>query len=210
VAALALQAGGGPGSIRPSRLYRLLQQTATPIPVPNDRSWSAAQAGPVTFTATGDWTRWENYFGLALEAPARRSVASVTLNLANTGLTWSTNPNRFYLGDSNGVALTDITRTVSADVKTLSLTFAPGSFRGGESFRFGMSVFAPAQGSTEEDPDRLRGMLMTARFDDGTTFSSTVVAAPKVTVNRFAGAGLVNAAAAVREAQQRGAWLVGP
>lgn len=130
-------------------------------------------------------------------------MTSVSLDLADTGLTWSANPNRFHIGDSNGVVLGDIVRAVSADQKILSLAFAPASFRGGRSFRFGMSVFSPLEGSTQEDPDRLRGMKVTAKLDDGATFLSTVRAEPKLPENRFTGAGLVNAAVAVRAARRR-------
>ena len=139
VAALVVQAAGGPGSVRPQRLYRLLQETATPIPLPNDRSHSDAQIGPVRFFARGDWVRWKNYFGFALDEDSRRSVASISLDLADTGLTWSTNPNRFNIGDSNGVVDSDIARAVSVDRKVITLTFKPASFRGGRFFRFGMS-----------------------------------------------------------------------
>ena len=88
VAALALQAAGGPGSVRPHGLYRLLQDTATPIPTPNDRRASFADLGPIKFSAQGDWTRWENYFGLALEGRGY-AVKSVAFDLADTGLVWS-------------------------------------------------------------------------------------------------------------------------
>jgi hypothetical protein len=199
VAALALQAAGGPGSIKPQNLYRLLQATASPIPTPNDRSTSFAELGPIKFSAQGDWTRWENYFGLKLDGRGY-AVKSVAFDLADTGLVWSANPNRFNIGDSNGVALANITRIVSADQKTFTLTFAPGSFRAGESFRFGMSVFSPIEGSTQEDPDRLRGTKITATLENGAVISQQVVAAPKVPLNRFTGTGLVNADAAVRAA----------
>jgi hypothetical protein len=207
VAALALQAAGGPGSVKPQRLYRLLQGTATPIPTPNDRSWASADLGPVNFSAQGDWTRWRNYFALSLDGHANRALKSVAIDVTDTGLSWSANPARFHVGDSNGVTLADIAHTVSADGKTLTLTFAPGSFRAGELLRFGMSVFSPLEGSTQEDPDRLRGARITASLESGDTFSGRVAAAPKQTVNRFTGAGLVNADAAVRQAQGRGANL---
>ena len=200
VAALALQAAGGPGSVRPHGLYRLLRDTATPIPTPNRRGASFADLGPIRFSAQGDWTRWENYFGLALEGRGY-AVKSVAFDLADTGLVWSSNPNRFHLGDSSGVALADITRIVSGDLQTLTLFFAPGSFRAGESFRFGMSAFSPIEGSTQEDPDRLRGTRITATLESGAVISGQVVAAPKLPLNRFTGAGLVNADAAVRRAR---------
>jgi hypothetical protein len=200
VAALVLQATGGPGTLRPFQLYRQLQRTATPIPVPNDRDWAAAFAGPLWFSASGDWTRWNSYFGLRLVPFTSHTVKSVSFNTADTstGLVFSTNPNRFHVGPATGVSQADITWATSPDQKTFTLTFAPGTFAGGDSFRFGMSVFAPIQGSTQEDPDRLRGMTVTVTMDDGRTYTGKVFAGIPKRINGFTGFGLVNADAAVR------------
>jgi hypothetical protein len=203
VGALVLQAAGGPGSLKPASLYRVLQDTATPVPVPNDRSQAAGKAGPVEITLQGDWTRWENYFGLAVQN-TRNSVTTVTLDLSKTGLLWSTNPNRFHIGDSNGIAITDVTQSVSADQTVMTLAFAPGKFRGGQFFRFGMSAFAPIEGSTQEDPDRFRGMKVRVTADNGQTFAGNVTADKAQKENRFTGAGLVNAAAATRAVSNHG------
>jgi hypothetical protein len=193
-AALVLQAAGGPGSLSPRHLYRILQRTATPIRVPDDRSWAAAFTGPVLFNADGDWTRWSRYFGLSVRPFTSHSIQSISFNTAGTtGLVWSATPNRFHIGASNGITLGDITRTRSVDGKTFTLTFAPGKFHAGSSFRFGMSVFNSLQGSTQEDPDRLRGTVVNVTLDNGRSFTSNVFAAPPRRHNRFTGAGLVNA-----------------
>ena len=200
VAALVLQAAGGPGTLRPRHLYRQIQHTASPIPVPNDRDWAAAFAGPVRFNATGDWTRWNRYFGLEVVPFTSHTVKSVSFNTADTpsGLVFSANPNRFHVGPANGVSQADMTWATSADQKTFTVTFAPGAFGRGDSFRFGMSVFTPIQGSTQEDPDRFRGMTVTVTMDDGTTHTGKVFAGRPRRINGFTGFGLVNADAAVR------------
>lgn len=203
-AALVIQAAGGPGRVKPEAVYRVLQETATRLPTPNDRTHAEARTGPVLFSADGDWTRWSRYFGLTVDKGASGAVKSVSIDVTDPGLFFSANPGRFHIGVSSGATLADITRTRSANGKTFTLTFAPGKFPAGSELRFGMSVFNPIQGSTQVDPDRLRGAKVTATMEDGRVFSSTVTASPKLPINRFTGAGLVNAAAAVRRVQQRG------
>jgi hypothetical protein len=182
----------------PGRLYHQLQDTASPIPLPNNRSFAAAVAGPVVLQMTGgDWTRQSHYFRLSVSRETHHSVASIVFNAAPAGLRWSANPNRFNIGDSNGVADGDITRTPSGSTWTLG--FAPGKFGRGGAFTFGMSVFDPLQGSTQEDPDRFRGMTMTVTMDNGKTYTGTVYAGEPESPNRFTGAGLVDTASAVRD-----------
>jgi Subtilase family len=194
-ALLALQSAGGSGSLSPSKLYQRLQSTATPIAVPNDRTFAAASAGPVLLLMTGsDWTRHDRYFSLSVDPHSRHAVSSITFDATAASLVFSSNPNRFSIGESNGVRESDITRTPNGS--QWSLAFAPGTFARGGAFKFGMSVFNPLQGSTQEDPDRFRGMTMTVTMDDGSTYQGTVYAGDPVAGNNFTGAGLVNAARA--------------
>ena len=191
-AALVLQAAGGSGSLSPSGLYHRLQDGATPILVPNNRSFAAANAGPVTLRLSGDWTRQNRYFNLSVSRDSKHAVASVTFDAAPAGLIWSTRTNRFHIGVSNGVTDGDITRTPAGSV--YALQFAPGKFGSGGAFTFGMSVFNPIQGSTQEDPDRFRGMTMTVILDNGKSYTGTVYAGEREDQNVFTGAGLLNAA----------------
>jgi len=192
-AALTLQAFGGKGSLSPHQLYAIMQRTATAMPLAENRTWSMAFAGPVVFTATGDWTRWGRYFGLAVQPFTRRTVTSVTFDTSAIGLSWSGNTNRFHVGEAHGLTEADVTAVFPHPTTSFTVTFAPGKFGAGDALRFGMSVFAASQGSTQEDPDRFRGMTVTVTTDDGKSYTGKVFADDPDRDNRFTGFGLVNA-----------------
>jgi hypothetical protein len=199
VAGLVLQAAGGPGSLSPRRVYRRMEETATPIPVPNMRWIAGAFAGPLEFAASGDWTRWDRDFSVEVEGIGHHSVASIVLDSSPAGLVFNPNPNRFSIGATTGPSIADVAHTVSGPGNTLfTMTFAPGKFTSGQSFDFGESVFAPIQGSTQEDPDRFSGMKVTVTLDDGRHWTAPVMTLPKSPINNFGGFGLVNADAATR------------
>ncbi|MBV8784238.1 MAG: S8 family serine peptidase [Gammaproteobacteria bacterium] len=198
VAALVLQSAGGPGSLTPHAVYRRLQHTAHHIPVPDVRWIAGTFAGPVAFSASSDWVRNTHNFTLAVLPFGGSAVQSITFDTAPSGLVWSGNPNRFSVSEAHGVAITDMTRSLSPDHTQFTITFAPGSFSGGDSFHWGMSVFNPLEGSTQEDPDRFRNTKVTVQLENGARFSSKVFAFPKEEINRFTGFGLVNADRATR------------
>ena len=203
VAGLVLQAAGGPGKLAPHGIYRRLEETATPIRTANVRWVAGAFAGPLDFSVNFDWTRFDRDFTVHVGDIGHHSVAWISLDTSPVGLTFNPNPNRFSIGPSNGPTLSNITHTVSADGTRFTMKFAHGSFRGHQSFDFGLSVFAPIQGSTQEDADRFRGMKVTIRLDDGRTWTSQVFAMPKLAINNFTGFGLVNADAATKRAAEQ-------
>src|SRR5262249_40669653 len=197
VAALVLQHEGGPGAITPKKLYRHLQHTATPVPVSLDRTISGTTAGPLVAIARDDFQVWGRFFRLnVLPQSSRRTIRSVTFDVAPAELFVSANPAFFNIGRTEGLAPGDV--TYSRTLRTFTLTFAPGAFGPGDELEFGTGVFAPP-GFAELDADRLDGTLVTVTLDDGSKKTGRFSAAPKVPHNVFTGAGLVNADAATRD-----------
>jgi hypothetical protein len=203
-AALVLQSAGGPGSMEPSEVYERLQQTATPIPLSFNRTVAATLAGPLVAAAVGDFPRETSYWRLAvLPFVTKATVKTVSLNLTNPNMHWS-NPTSattgFHVGSVRGLSATDVTAARSADLTTLTLTFAAGKFGAGDSLtfaNFAFPVLLPVQ--FEVDADRVEGGQVTVTFSDGTTKTGKFSVAPKLPINSFTGFGLVNADAATRE-----------
>jgi len=197
VGALVLQHEGGPGSLQPKKLYKQLQKTATPVPLAADRSISGTVAGSVVATTVEDWTRWAHYFRLNVLPGSPRTVKSVKFDVTPASLLVSANLNRFHIGTAKGVTAADI--TYSRTATSFTLTFAPGMFGSGDALEFGTSVFDSQIGFTTLLTDRFEGTIVTVTFDDNSTKTSTFLVAPKLAVNLFTGAGLVNADAATRD-----------
>jgi hypothetical protein len=201
VAALVLQSSGGPGSMSPHEVYRRLQHTATPVPLSEDRAHSGTEAGPVEVSAQGDFTRFGEYFSVEVDSDTDHTIKSISIDVTNTPthMVFNPNPNRFHVGTTDGIDPANISASYSADVKTVTLSFKPGALAAGDSFTFGLSVFAPAEGTTVEDADRMDKAVVTVTLDDNSTRTGIFHIADKERINRFTGAGLVNADKATRK-----------
>jgi len=201
VAALVLEWAGGPGSMAPADLYKRLQKTATRMSLSRERDRAWTTAGSVTTTATGDFPLVTDYWGMSVDPSSSHTVKSVAINLTAANLLWSnpTSSSGFVLGKTVGINPGDITVSRSADRATLTLTFAAGTFGPGDSLTFANFAFPPLLPFLfEVDADRVEHGVVTVTFDDSSTTTGTFTVAPKLPVNHYTGAGLVNADAATR------------
>jgi hypothetical protein len=197
VGALVLQAAGGPGSLKPKKLYDVLQDTAMGVKVSNVRWLAATFAGPVIGTVNGDFPAFPEdppFFSFQLLPVSRKHIASLTIDVNATDLEFF-NPVNFILADST--ATVSISRT--PDFKTITLTFAPQSFGAGGHLGFVWYV-SPANGPGffQIDADHFRGAKVSVTYEEGGSDSGRFFTDPPLLNNRFSGAGIVNADAATR------------
>jgi subtilisin family serine protease len=196
VAALMLQKAGGPGKLKPAALFRRMQSSATPVPVSISRAISGTLAVPLVAVAAGDTAVWGHYFRLDVLPFTSRTIQSVTFDVSTPNLFVIANPAAFHVGSAKGLSPSDV--TFSATDTSFTLTFKPGTFGANDSLDFGGIIFDPLEGFFQTDPDRFAGTGVTVTFSDGSTNTAKFLALPKIPINFFTGAGLVNANAATR------------
>ena len=120
-------------------------------------------------------------------------MKSVTINLTRPDMHFS-NPasptTGFRLGTLHGVTAADVTATRSADLTSLTLTFAPGTFGRGDFLTFANFAFPvelPVQ--FQVDADRVQGGQIVVTFSDNSTSTGTFFVEPFERVNNFTGSG---------------------
>jgi len=99
-----------------------------------------------------------------------------------------------------GLVPTDVSASRSDDRTTLTLSFAAGSFRGGDSLTFANFAFPVAL--PFQFPvlaDAMRGGTITVTFEDGSTSTGSFHTNGLRAQNAWTGAGLVNADAATQQ-----------
>ena len=202
VAALVIDAAGD-DPLKPSEIYDRLMDTATRVPLAQDRSLAFAFAGPVIGNANGAYSGAENYWRVFVEPTTKTTVRSVTFNLTNPDMFFA-NPAApqfgFILNSTRGINAADISVSRSIDRSSLTLSFTPGTFGAGDAVTFSNLAVPNAEPLiTEVDADRVEGGTMTVTLSDGTSKTGTFFVEEKERINRFTGAGLVNANAATKK-----------
>ena len=179
VAALLLQAGGGPGSISAANLRAVLGATANPHDLdPNGASGavSASDGGQFSLSASGDNSDSSafapdfftfNFIG----GPAADSVNSLTLDLGPAKLKFdqsATSGFPFTVGRAVGIDPAAVTATVSDGSATnsrLTINFPANAFRSGSLLAFGIDRDLAASSNGGNSADFLDGATFSVRLN---------------------------------------------
>ena len=217
VAALLLQAGGGPGSVSAARMRAVLESTATAHDL--DPAYSAATLTSadgryaLTLSANGDPSNSsafdQDFFRATFTGPAGASLRKIAIDIGPSNevfdLTTATGY-PFTVGELTTVPKADVTGSVSDDAaglseSKLSVLVTPGVLFSGGTLAFGVDRDTLAH-SGGNSADLLAGSKITARFilADGSKLKLTGTLANKIG-NGYSpdvGYGLINAAAALQ------------
>jgi hypothetical protein len=205
VAALIIQAAGGPGKIDPGSVKFALEATAParnllPLICP---AVGSSASGFVTVTARGSVTDGPNYLTVTYLGHSGQSLESLTIDASQGDLifaTKATNPAP-TIGTTVGVAPGDISFVIGPASPLLTLKFKPGKFVSGDSVSFTIDQDNALTGVSGGQSDYLAaGTKFIATFGP----TKDTVTAVFQTVNgigtgfsRADGFGLVDALAAV-------------
>ncbi len=211
VAALLLQAAGGPGSLTPAQVLTLLQSTAAAHDLdPNSTSaaLTLASGAKVTLTATADETNAasedKNGFQLTFDGPSGQFLSKVIIDLAITGLKYDPSTGDgfpFTVGTKVGLKPTDVTGTLDAGNTTLTLKFAPGAFTTGRSLNFGVDRDLVSNSDDGNSADLLNGASVKVRASGGDKAQGALASRVGAGYSPAVGFGLVDALAALRSLQ---------
>lgn len=161
IAALVLDAAGGPGSIKPNRMRRILQRSAFPHDLDpyfaSGFAWKRGNALAITANADGNAISQFDPNVFSIWNVGRNPLESLSIN-GNGGNPTQTpkgivfderiGPGQpFVVGDSDGVDAADVTSVLSAPAlppgvdgqwQQLDLSFRGGSFSRGDMLGFGI------------------------------------------------------------------------
>jgi hypothetical protein len=179
VAALIVQAAGGPGKITPAEVKGLLEETAPPRDVDPlfSSALAASSSGFVSVTSQGSAQQGANFFTVSFIGGSGQSMNSLTLNGKNAGLVYNTaSPNYVpELGTLVGIAASDVTIVPNPGSGTnkLTLTFTPGAFTSGVSVSFRVKPEVKIEGADGSSADSEAGVTFNAKF--GGSFTDKVI-----------------------------------
>ncbi len=218
IAARMLQAAGGPGSLSDAQVRSALQSTAAA----HDLDPSASQAVAtdadgvytVTLAAAGDSSDFaafdKAFFKLGFAGPEASELQSVTVNLKRAGEQFDPDGVTgfpFKVSHAGSTIIADnVAATFSGAGKhpaKMTLTFAPGTFKPGDTLAFGIDRDVAALNAGGNSADLLTGATVKARvleYGTKTKAAGAFVDQMGTGYSPVTGAGLIDAAAALAAA----------
>ncbi len=215
VAALLIQAGGGPGSLSDTQIRTALQSTAAA----HDLDPAASQAVAVdtgkiytvTLQAAGDSSDYsafdKAFFTLGFAGPEASELHKVVVDLSGAGEQFDPNIVSGYpftiSHTGSSVAAESVAATLSGTGKhlnKLTLTFAAGTFKPGATLAFGIDRDVAALNAGGNSADALAGATLKGRvLERGAKTKATGTFANKTGIgySPVTGYGLIDAAAAL-------------
>jgi hypothetical protein len=213
VAALVIQAAGGPGSIDPPTVKTVLEATTSQRDIDPEfsRALGAGSSGFVGVSAQGQVNFGPNYFKISYFGPPGQSIDSLTVDTSKIGVIFDTSGGPLpTVGNAIGISPSDVTfePTSGAGSSHITLKFKKGTFVSGASVSFTLDqdVAGTFPGLTSDqaglgsEGDALgTGATFTAKLSG--KFNDQVTAAFQNNIgfgfDRADGFGLVDAQAAV-------------
>jgi Subtilase family len=200
VAALLLQAAGGPGSEAPAVIKRALINTAHAHPEHDGhiRAFGRNNGLEVSLTGRGFLRLDPTKFSLSFEDTAKhdRTMRQIDIDVAPAGLIVA---GSFDVGDPGALRPADITPiTAVFPSSTLSISFAPGAFRSDDRIAFGFRFNEASILLLGRNVSVLAGSKFRATFSDGTIVTGTLDDQRTRAWSQASGFGLIDAQAAIR------------
>lgn len=215
VAALLLQAGGGPGSLSDTQVRRALESTAAAHDLDPAASQAvAADPGKVytvTLSAAGDSSDFsafdKTFFTLRFTGPEASELHKVVVDLSGAGEQFDPNVVSGYpftiSHTGSSVSAGNVAAALSGTGKhlnKLTLTFAAGTFKPGATLAFGIDRDAATLNAGGNSADLLVGATLKARvLERGVKTKATGTFANQTGTgySPVTGYGLIDAAAAL-------------
>jgi hypothetical protein len=215
VAALMLEAAGGPGSLDAATVKTALENSAAPRTSTPETTQALASVngGFVAVTALGQFFFGPNYFTVNFFGPSGLSIDSLTIDGSKAGLIFDTTPSGFTIGSTNGISASDVTVVApNAATPTFTLKFKKGVFTSGVSLGFTAaqdeagnfpagSLTQSEFGVASDAEDLGFGAKYTAKLTGTKTITVSApfqAGSPTLGYGQADGFGLINAVAAVQ------------
>lgn len=175
IAALVLEAAGGPGKLSPAQLRLKLEQTTFPHDLDPNLCKATAASGTASVqvmahgSSSDDSAHAPDFFTITFNGNSGETLNQVRIDLTNVRLVFDDNPgtgNPFTVGSNpNGIA---VVHSLSPDRRVLTLDFGT-TFRPGSRLSFGIDRDEAATGAGGNLADLLAGADITARVNLTTT-----------------------------------------